>query len=74
MLKETIDAPLATFFNNRYRFIDEIGAGGMGTVYRVTDRLSVGGGPLMMYGYLEMKLKAPPPAGNGKVTLVLDRS
>jgi len=29
--------------------------------YRVTDRLSIGGGPQVMYGSLEMKLKAPPP-------------
>ncbi|UCE55028.1 MAG: outer membrane protein transport protein [Desulfobacterales bacterium] len=37
--------------------------------YRVTDWLSIGGGPQIMYADLEMKLKAPPPAGNGEVKI-----
>jgi len=37
--------------------------------YRFTDWLSVGGGPQIMYADLEMKLKAPPPAGTGKVKI-----
>ena len=37
--------------------------------YRVTDWLSIGGGPQIMYADLEMKLKAPPPNGNGKVKI-----
>lgn len=37
--------------------------------YRFTDWLSVGGGPQIMYADLEMKLRAPPPAGTGKVKI-----
>jgi long-chain fatty acid transport protein len=37
--------------------------------YRVTDWLSIGGGPQIMYADLEMKLKAPPQAGNGEVKI-----
>jgi long-chain fatty acid transport protein len=37
--------------------------------YRVTDRLSIGGGPQVIYGELEMKLKAPPPNGDGDVKI-----
>jgi long-chain fatty acid transport protein len=37
--------------------------------YRITDWLSIGGGPQIMYADLEMKLKAPPPAGNGEVKI-----
>jgi len=33
--------------------------------YRVNDWLSVGGGPQIMYANLELKLKAPPPGGDG---------
>ncbi len=29
--------------------------------YRITDRLSVGAGPMIMYGKLDMKLDVPPP-------------
>ena len=37
--------------------------------YRVTDWLSLGGGPQIMYADLEMKAKAPPPNGNGEVKI-----
>ena len=37
--------------------------------YRVTDWLSIGGGPQIMYATLEMKLRAPPPNGSGKVKI-----
>ncbi len=37
--------------------------------YRVNDWLSLGGGPQIMYADLEMKAKAPPPKGNGKVKI-----
>jgi long-chain fatty acid transport protein len=37
--------------------------------YRVTDWLSIGGGPQIMYANLEMKLRAPPPDGTGKVKI-----
>jgi long-chain fatty acid transport protein len=37
--------------------------------YRVNSWLSLGGGPQVMYADLEMKLKAPPPNGNGEVTI-----
>ncbi|MGD9182088.1 MAG: outer membrane protein transport protein [Desulfobacterales bacterium] len=37
--------------------------------YRVTDWLSIGGGPQIMYANLEMKLKAPPPNGTGEVKI-----
>ena len=37
--------------------------------YRVTDWLSIGGGPQIMYANLEMKLRAPPPNGNGEVKI-----
>ena len=33
--------------------------------YKVNDWLSVGGGPQIMYADLDMRLKAPPPNGNG---------
>ncbi|MBK7893345.1 MAG: AAA family ATPase [Anaerolineaceae bacterium] len=34
------DPTLTDFFNNRYRFVAQIGAGGMGAVYRTIDRLT----------------------------------
>jgi len=37
--------------------------------YRVTDWLSLGGGPQIMYADLELKTKAPPPIGNGEVKI-----
>ena len=37
--------------------------------YRVTDRLSIGGGPQVWYGDFEFKLKAPPPIGRGEVEI-----
>jgi long-chain fatty acid transport protein len=37
--------------------------------YRVTDWLSIGGGPQIMYAELEFKLKAPPPIGRGEVEI-----
>jgi long-chain fatty acid transport protein len=37
--------------------------------YRVNSWLSLGGGPQVMYADLEMKLRAPPPNGNGEVTI-----
>ncbi len=37
--------------------------------YRVTDWLSVGGGPQIMYANLEMKTKVPPPNGTGEVKI-----
>ena len=37
--------------------------------YRVTDWLSIGGGPQIMYASLEMELRAPPPIGTGKVKI-----
>ncbi len=37
--------------------------------YRVNKWLSLGGGPQIMYADLEMKSKAPPPNGNGEVTI-----
>lgn len=37
--------------------------------YRVTDWLSIGGGPQIMYAELKFKLKAPPPIGNGEVEI-----
>jgi long-chain fatty acid transport protein len=37
--------------------------------YRVTDWLSIGGGPQIMYANLEMKLRAPPPNGTGEVKI-----
>ncbi len=37
--------------------------------YRVTDWLSIGGGPQVMYADLEFKLKAPPPIGIGEVEI-----
>lgn len=37
--------------------------------YRITNWLSVGGGPQVIYGSLEMKLKAPPRDGTGKVKI-----
>ncbi|UCG06937.1 MAG: outer membrane protein transport protein [Desulfobacterales bacterium] len=37
--------------------------------YRITDWLSVGGGPQIMYANLEMKTKVPPPNGNGEVEI-----
>jgi long-chain fatty acid transport protein len=37
--------------------------------YRVTDWLSIGGGPQIMYANLEMKLRAPPPDGTGEVKI-----
>ncbi|MCP3999952.1 MAG: hypothetical protein GY727_03490 [Gammaproteobacteria bacterium] len=37
--------------------------------YRVTDWLSIGGGPQIMYANLEIKLKAPHPIGRGEVKI-----
>ncbi len=37
--------------------------------YRVNNWLSLGGGPQIMYANLEMKAKAPPPNGTGKVKI-----
>lgn len=37
--------------------------------YRITDWLSVGGGPQIMYANLEMKTKIPPPNGTGEVKI-----
>ena len=37
--------------------------------YRVTDWLSIGAGPQIMYANIEMKLRAPPPIGTGKVEI-----
>jgi long-chain fatty acid transport protein len=37
--------------------------------FRVNNWLSLGGGPQIMYADLEMKLKAPPPDGNGDVKI-----
>jgi long-chain fatty acid transport protein len=37
--------------------------------YRVTDWLSIGGGPQIMYADLEIKSKAPPPDGTGEVKI-----
>ena len=37
--------------------------------YRVNKWLSLGGGPQVMYADLEMKLKAPPPDGDGEVKI-----
>ena len=37
--------------------------------YRITDWLSVGGGPQIMYANLEMKTKVPPPNGTGEVKI-----
>jgi long-chain fatty acid transport protein len=37
--------------------------------YQVNNWLSLGGGPQIMYADLELKAKAPPPIGNGEVTI-----
>ncbi len=37
--------------------------------YRVTDWLSIGGGPQIMYADFNFKLKAPPPIGIGEVEI-----
>ncbi len=37
--------------------------------YRVTDWLSIGAGPQIMYADLEIKAKAPPPNGTGEVKI-----
>ena len=37
--------------------------------YRVTDWLSIGGGPQIMYANLDIKLRAPPPIGTGQVEI-----
>jgi long-chain fatty acid transport protein len=37
--------------------------------YRVTDWLSIGAGPQIMYANLEMKLRAPPPDGTGEIKI-----
>ena len=37
--------------------------------YRVTDWLSIGGGPQVMYADFEFKSKAPPPIGIGEVEI-----
>ena len=37
--------------------------------YKVNNWLSLGGGPQIMYADLDMRLKAPPPNGNGTVKI-----
>jgi long-chain fatty acid transport protein len=37
--------------------------------YRITDWLSIGGGPQIMYADFDFKLKAPPPTGIGEVEI-----
>jgi long-chain fatty acid transport protein len=37
--------------------------------YRVTDWLSIGGGPVLVYGTLDYELAVPPPAGTGRVDI-----
>ncbi len=37
--------------------------------YRITDWLSIGGGPQIMYADFDFKLKAPPPIGIGEVEI-----
>jgi len=37
--------------------------------YRVTDWLSIGGGPVLVYGTLDYELAVPPPAGTGQVDI-----
>lgn len=37
--------------------------------YEVTDWLSIGGGPLLLYGTLDYELAVPPPDGTGQVDI-----
>jgi len=37
--------------------------------YRVTDWLSIGGGPVLVYGTLDYELAVPPPDGTGRVDI-----
>ena len=37
--------------------------------YQVNDWLSIGGGPSVVYGDLDLKVAAPPPAGNARIEL-----
>ena len=37
--------------------------------YQVTDWLSIGGGPVLVYGTLDYELAVPPPAGTGRVDI-----
>ncbi|MBW1866073.1 MAG: outer membrane protein transport protein [Deltaproteobacteria bacterium] len=37
--------------------------------YQVNDWLSIGGGPAIVYGDLDLKVAAPPPDGNGRVEI-----
>ena len=37
--------------------------------YKVNDWLSIGGGPVVVYGDLDMKVAAPPLVGNGRVEI-----
>ena len=37
--------------------------------YEVTDWLSIGGGPLLLYGTMDYELAVPPPDGTGQVDI-----